>query len=366
MRAVNPAPSRRRFLSASALASASLAPAVHAQSPAIRWRLSSAFPKSLDLIYGAGESFAQMVSSATEGRFQISVSPLGELSSLPQLVETTQTGAVQCAHVYPSYFFGKDETFALDGAVPFGLTARQHLAWLTEGNGQALLRAIYRSYGIVNFPLGNTGAQLGGWYRRELQNLGDLQGLKMRITGFAGRIANRLGVIPQNIRDADFPAALERGQIDAAHWFAPVDDAKLQLQRSAPFVYMPSWWQGGMAFSLYINEAAWDALPSAYKSVVEMAAARAHNEMLARYEARNPLALRQMQTGGARLSRYPQDIIGAAFRASNAVYAELSASNTNWRRVFEDWNKFRTEAVGWSRAAEGSYDAMMQGLRWPA
>ncbi len=358
---------RRTFLTASSVvASAGLgvAPAiVRGQSPAVRWRCTSAFPKSLDLIYGGAETLSRLVSQMTGGKFQISVYPAGEIATMPQIVDSVQSGAVECGHTYPSYYFGKDEVFALDGAVPFGLNARQMLAWTTEGNGAKLLRDFYRGYGIVNFPLGNTGAQMGGWYRRELRTVTDLNGLKMRIGGFAGRVALRLGVVPQNVKDADVYSALEKSQIDAADWVSPYDDLKAGFYRVAPIYYHPAWWEGGAQFALYVNQKAFDALPAEYKIILEAACARAHAEMLARYDARNPQALRTLLSSGARLYRFPVEIVNAAFKVSNETYAELSATNPNWRRVYEDWSRFRSDAHAWTRVSDSAFDQIMQSVR---
>jgi TRAP-type mannitol/chloroaromatic compound transport system substrate-binding protein len=357
--------SRRSFLNATTAAAAGTlagAPAVHAQ-PIVRWRLASAFPRSLEIIFSATDTLARLVSQASNGRFHISVSAEDELAPMPQMVEQVQAGQIECAHTFPAYYFGKDETFALDGAVPFGLTSRQMNAWVTEGNGLKLMRDFYRGYNIVNFPLGNTGAQLGGWYRKEIKSVADLNGLKMRSTGFAGRVGLRMGVQPQNVKPADLYGALEKGTIDAVDWYAPVDDAKMNFQRVAPFCYFPSWWEGGSQMSLYVNAKAWEALPADFKAILEMASARAHLEMQARYDARNPQALRTLLASGARLNRFPAEVLNAAFKAASEYYAELSASNANWKKVFDDWSKYRSDAFAWSRVSDGAFEQMMQGMR---
>jgi TRAP-type mannitol/chloroaromatic compound transport system substrate-binding protein len=355
--------SRRNFLLAGAAAGTLAAPTVHAQSPMVRWRLTTAFPKTLELMSGASESLARYVTQMSGGRFHISVHAPGELAQMPQIVDAVKDGTVECGHTYPAYYFGKDETFALDGAVPFGLNARQMSAWSTEGNGAKLMRDFYRTYNIVNFPLGNTGAQMGGWYRKEIRSVADLSGLKLRMGGFASRVAMRIGIAPQNVKEAEIYTALEKGTIDGADWYTPFDDLKAQFFRVAPFYYYPGWWEGSAQLSLYCNSKAYDALPADYKLILETAAARVHAEMLTRYDIKNPQALRTLLSSGTRLYRFPQEILSAAFKASNEHYAELSASNPNWKRVFEDWSKYRSDQNAWFRVAEGSFDQFMQAQR---
>jgi TRAP-type mannitol/chloroaromatic compound transport system substrate-binding protein len=185
----------------------------------------------------------------------------------------------------------------------------------------------------------------------------------MRTTGFAGRVGLRLGIQPQNIKVQDVYAALERGALDAADWYSPVDDLKQNFQRVAPYSYFPSWWEGGVQFGLYVNAKAYDALPAEFKLILEMACAQAHSQMQARYDARNPQALRSMLASGARLNRFPLEVMNAAFKAANEHYAELSANNPNWRRVFEDWSKFRSDGFAWSRVADGAFEQTMQAMR---
>ncbi len=356
---------RRSFLNkasagAGVLAAAVAAPAVAQSQSQVRWRLASSFPKSLDTIYGGAEVFSKAVSDSTGGRFQISVHAAGELVPPFGVVDAIQNGTVEAAHTAPYYFFGKDETFALDCAVPFGLNSRQQSAWMYEGNGLKLLREFYSAYNIVNFPLGNTGAQMGGWYRKEIKSVADIKGLKMRIGGFGGRVLQRVGGVPQNIPGGEIYPALEKGTIDAAEWVGPYDDEKLGFNKVATHYYYPGWWEGGPQLVLYVNNKAWAALSAEFKAVVEAAASHAHVVMQARYDVRNPIALKRLVASGTKLHRFPKDVLEASFKAANEVYAELVEKNANWKKVFEDWVKFRTDQVTWFRFAEAGFDDFMQ------
>jgi len=357
---------RRRFVRSAGFAgvlAAGVAPAlVHAQVN-VRWRLASSFPKSLDTLTGATELFAAKISDMSGGRFQIAVHGGGELMPPGEVVDGVQKGAVEVAHTAPYYFVGKDETFALGCAIPFGLNARQTNAWMYEGNGLKLMREFYRGYNIVNFPGGNTGAQMGGWYRKELKSLADMKGLKMRIAGLAGRVMERLGVVTQSIPGSELYAALEKGTVDAAEWVGPYDDQKLGLAKVAPYYAYPSWWEGGPECDFLINSKAWDALPKEYQAMVETAACLAHTDMLAKYDARNPKALKELVGSGVHLFRFPRDAMDAAFKESQALFSEISARNPRWKKIYEDLAAFRRDQNLWFRVAEAGFDDFMQSRR---
>lgn len=353
---------RRLFLKNAGIAgivAAGTAPAIVSAQANIRWRLASSFPKSLDTVYGGAETFAKNVTEATGGKFTVTVHAGGELVPAMGVVDALQQDTVECAHTAPYYFFGKDESFALDCAIPFGMNSRQQTAWMYDGNGLKLLREFYAQYNIVNFPMGNTGAQMGGWYRKEIKSLADINGLKLRIGGFGGRVITKLGAVPQNIPAAEIYQSLEKGTVDAAEWIGPYDDLKLGLHKVAKNYYFPAWWEGSTQFSLMVNSKAYNALSNEYKSVVRQAASDAHVEVQARYDARNPTALKQLIAEGAKLNRFPKEVMDAAFKASREVYADLNASNPNWKKIYADYSRFQADAYQWAGVAEGSFDQYM-------
>jgi TRAP-type mannitol/chloroaromatic compound transport system substrate-binding protein len=355
---------RRKFLARATVGAAAAAtvtaPAVVQAQATVRWRLASSFPKSLDTIYGAAEVFSKQVSAATGGKFTISVHAAGELMPAFGVLDGVQNATVEAAHTAPYYFFGKDPTFAMDCAIPFGFNSRQMTAWMYEGNGLKLFREFYRGFNIVNFPMGNTGAQMGGWYRKEIKSVADMKGLKMRIGGFGGRVLERIGAVPQNIPGGEIYTALEKGTIDAAEWVGPYDDLKLGFFKVAPNYYYPGWWEGGPQLTLYVNTKAWDALSADYKAIVEACASHAHVNMQAIYDGRNPGALKQLVAGGTKLHRFPKDVMDAAFKAAFEVYAELNASNPAWKKIYDDYNAFRRDQNLWFRFAEAGFDDFMQ------
>lgn len=353
---------RRSYIKHAGIAgvlAAGAAPAVHAQA-AIRWRLASSFPKALDTIYGAAEVFAQKVKAMSGGKFEITVHPAGELMPAFGTVDGVEKATVEMTHTAPYYFFGKNEAFALGCAIPFGLNSRQMTAWMYEGNGMKLMRDFYAKYNMINFPGGNTGAQMGGWYRKEINTVADLKGLKFRVGGFAGKVAERLGVVPQNIPGGEIYQALEKGTIDAAEWVGPYDDQKLGFNKVAPNYYYPGWWEGGPQLDFFINDKAFNALSAENKAIVESACAYAHTEMQARYDAKNPAALKQLVAAGAKLRPFSNEIMNAAFKEAMGLYDDLNKSNPEWKKIYEDYSKFRADANLWFRFTEATFDRFMQ------
>jgi TRAP-type mannitol/chloroaromatic compound transport system substrate-binding protein len=341
---------------------AGAAPAVHAQA-AIRWRLASSFPKALDTIFGAADVFAQKVNAMSGGKFSISVHPGGELMPAFGVVDGVQQGTVEVAHTAPYYFFGKNDVFAIGTAIPFGLNSRQLTAWFYDGNGMKLMREFYDQYNIVNFPGGNTGAQMGGWYRKEIKTVADIKGMKMRIGGFAGKVLTRMGGVPQNIPGGEIYQALEKGTIDATEWVGPYDDEKLGFYKVAKNYYYPGWWEGGAQLDFFINKAAFNGLSKENQAIVEAAASYAHTEMQARYDARNPAALKRLVAAGAKVLPFPKAVMDLAFKESMALYAELSASNPEWKKIYGDYAAFRKDANLWARFTEATFDRYMQSAK---
>lgn len=346
---------RRSFLHTAAAglaAGAVAAPAIAQTSPTINWRLASSFPKSLDTIYGAAEIMAKRVSQLTDGRFNIRVFPGGEIVPALQVMDAVQAGTVEMGHSASYYYFGKDATFAFDTAVPFGMTARQQTAWIDQGGGRQLLREFFDDYGIINFMGGNTGCQMGGWFRKEVQQPQDLNGLKMRVGGFAGRVLQRLGVVPQQIAGGDIYPALEKGTIDAAEWIGPYDDEKLGFNKVAPFYYTPGWWEASAQLSFYVGKKDWDKLPKEYQHALEVATYEAHVAMQAMYDARNPAALARLLKSGVKLRTFSKPILDACYKAAQEVIDEEAGKNPKFKKVLDPWRRFLLDQNNWYSVAE--------------
>ncbi|UYN96983.1 MAG: ABC transporter substrate-binding protein [Enhydrobacter sp.] len=358
---------RRKFLRSAGIGGAAVAtavttlgaPAIAQSMPEIKWRLASSFPKSLDTVFGAGEFFAKRVATITDDKFQIGVFAAGELVPGLEVLDAVQNETVECGHTASYYYVDKDPTFAFDTAMPFGLNTRQHNAWVYFGGGLEAMREFYKDYNVTSFLVSHTGAQMGGWWRKEIKAPEDLKGVKMRIGGLAGQALAKLGVAPQQIAGGDIHEAFEKGTIDAAEWVGPYDDRKLALNKVAPFYYYPGWWEGAAALSLYVGSKAFAALPAMYKEAIAAAAGDTVSWSVAKYDAQNPRALRELVGAGTKFLPFPQSVLEACYGAANDLYAETVVKNARFRKIYESWRQFRNEQVLWFRVAESTFDNFM-------
>jgi TRAP-type mannitol/chloroaromatic compound transport system substrate-binding protein len=350
---------RREFLKSAGVGAAAVAvaaPAIAQSAPELKWRLTSSFPKSLDTIYGAAEVFSKAVAEATDNKFQIQVFAAGEIVPGLSAADAVQTGTVEMCHTASYYYFGKDPTFAFGTAVPFGFNTRMQNSWMFFGGAMDLMNDFYKKFNIYAIPAGNTGAQMGGWFRKEIKDVGDLNGLKMRIGGFAGTVMQRLGAVPQQIAGGEIYPALEKGTIDAAEWVGPYDDEKLGFYKVAKYYYYPGWWEGSAMLHNFFNIDKWNALPAGYKSILRSASAVANEWMVAKYDAANPAALRRLVAAGAEMKPFSQPVLEACYKASNDIYAETSAKNPEFKKVYDSMAAFRGDEYLWWQVAEYTFD----------
>ncbi|MGE0036551.1 MAG: TRAP transporter substrate-binding protein [Xanthobacteraceae bacterium] len=353
---------RRQFLQGAGLATAATAvavPAIAQSMPEIKWRLTSSFPRNLDALFGAAEVFAKAVAEATDNRFQITAFAAPEIVPALQAADAVSAGNVEMCQTASYYYFGKDPTFAFGTAVPFGLNTRMQAAWMFQGGGIDLMNNFYKKFNIYGIPCGNTGAQMGGWFRKEIKSLADLKGLKFRIGGFAGKVLEPLGVVPTQIAGGEIYQALERGTIDAAEWVGPYDDEKLGLYKVAPNYYYPGWWEGSAMIHHFINIPKWESLPKAYQQVIRSATDTSYNWMISRYDALNPPALQSLRGKGMQLHPFPQDVMDACYKSANTVLAQTAAANADFKKVYDAMVAFRGPEYVWWSVAEYNYDSFM-------
>jgi TRAP-type mannitol/chloroaromatic compound transport system substrate-binding protein len=353
---------RRTFLAGASLAAAGsvAAPAVAQSMPDIRWRLTSSFPRQLDTIFGTAQTLAKYVAEATDNRFQIQAFPAGELVGGLQALDAVQTGAIECAHTPLYFYFGKEPALAFATGVPFGLNARQQHSWWHFGEGREIINGLLTSkFNATSLACGNSGTQMGGFFRKELRDVSDLSGLKFRIGGLGGLVLAKLGVVPQQIAGGDVYPALERGTLDAAEFVGPYDDEKLGLSKVAKYYYAPGWWEGGAMLHLAVNLQKWNELPKHYQAILFQASEAANNWMLAKYDAVNAAALRRMVGTGTELRTFPQSIMEASLKAANELYAEQSAKNADFKKAYDSMVAFRTDLLPWWQLNEYAFDTFM-------
>ena len=357
---------RREFLKAAGVgmtASAVAAPAIAQSMPEVKWRLAASWPKSLDTLFGGCEYFAKRVSEITDNKFQIQVFAAGELVPGLQVLDAVQNGTVEMGNTALYYYWGKDPAFTFGTALPFGLNARQMNSWLRFGGGADLLNDLLKNFNCTGVAAANTGAQMGGWFRKEIKSIDDLRGLKMRIGGFAGTIMAKVGAVPQQLAAGDIYPALEKGTLDACEWVGPYDDEKLGFYKVAKYYYYPGWWEGcGQAHNI-INLAKWDELPKSYQSAILTASGDAWEWVIGRYDYNNPPALKRLLSQGVLLRAFPPDVMEASYKAATEIYADLSKTNPHFKKLYDSLVAFRGDSLVWLQVAELSFDSFMIRMR---
>ncbi|WP_218575049.1 TRAP transporter substrate-binding protein [Reyranella sp. CPCC 100927] len=357
---------RRRLIGASAGAvagSLAAAPAIADSTPAIRWRMASSYPKSLDTVFGEATLIADRVRALTDGKFDIRVFAAGEIVPPLQVLDAVQNGTIECGHSAGFFYIGKQPALVFDTGVPFGLTPRQHNAWMQHGGGLELMREVYAAFNVIQFPTGNTGAQMGGWFRKEIQTPDDLKGLRIRAPGFVGRVYAKLGAVPQTIAGGDIFPALEKGTLDAVEWVGPYDDERLGLHKAAKFYYAPGVLELGASLCWIAGSNAWNALPPLYQQALRSACAEAATATIAKYDANNPPALRRLIAAGAKLSYWPAGVMKAMQKVTYELLDESAGADPLFRKIYESWKAFRDEQHLWFAVNDGAAERFVYANR---
>lgn len=325
--------------------------------PSIDWQMATSWPANLDTIFGGAQIFAERVAAMTGGKFKITPHPAGELAPGLKVLDVVSQGEAPIGHTSSYYYMDKSPATTFGTSLPFGLTAQQQNSWLYEGGGLALMQDFFaRKFNIIQFPAGNTGTQMGGWFRKEINTVADLQGLKMRIAGPGGQVMARLGVTVQTLPGGEIYAALESGAIDSAEWVGPYDDEKLGLHKVTTYYYAPGWWEPGPTLDVQINLSEWNKLPAIYKEIIQAAAYQANMQMLARYDARNTEALERLLAQGVQLRTYSTEILEAAQTIAFELFDEYAASDADFKAIFAAWKPFRDRLYAWTNLNEGVFE----------
>jgi TRAP-type mannitol/chloroaromatic compound transport system substrate-binding protein len=357
---------RRQFLqaaSAGLATTAIAAPAIAQSSPEVKWRLTASWPKSLDTLYGGCEYFSKRLAEITDNKFQIQVFASGEIVPGLQVLDAVSNGTVEIGNTALYYYWGKDPAFTFGTALPFGLNTRQMISWIRHGGGEDLLNDLLKDYNCIGFAAANTGAQMGGWFRKEIQTTEDLKGLKFRVGGFAGTILSRLGTVPQQLAAGDIYPALEKGTIDAAEWVGPYDDEKLGFAKIAKYYYYPGWWEGCGQSHNVINLAKWRELPKTYQSAIITASNDTWLWTLSKYDYVNPPALIRLVASGVQLRAFPQTVLEDCYKTANTIYTELSQTKTHFKKLYESLVPYRSTAYAWLQVAEIGFDTFQVRMR---
>ncbi|ABG53410.1 TRAP dicarboxylate transporter- DctP subunit [Trichodesmium erythraeum IMS101] len=323
--------------------------------PQIKWKMTTSWPKTLNTLFGGAEKICDRVAALTNGRFTITPYQAGEIVGGLEVLDSVQQGTIECGHTCSSYYKGKNSALVFATSVPFGLTAQQQNGWLYHGGGLEAIQKVYTDFNVINFPAGNTGAQMGGWFRQEINTLADLNGLKMRIPGLGGDVMSKLGVNVQVLPSGEIYLALERGVIDAAELSGPYDDHKLGLYKAAKYYYYPGWWEPGPTIDILVNLDAWNKLPKEYQEIFQTAAYETNLNMLAQYDALNSKALLKLMAKDVQFKTFSPEIMEAAQKATFDICEENASQDESFKEVYQQWKKFREQVFNWNKFNELSF-----------
>ena len=331
------------------------APAIAARKR-FNWKLVTTWPPNFPIFQEGVEKFAKDIEEMSDRRLRISVFAGGELVPAMQTFDAVSQGTIQMGHGAAYYWSGKVPAAQFFTAVPFGMNAQGMNAWLYQGGGLNLWRDIYRPFNLVPFPMGNTGVQMGGWFRKKINSIADLKWLKMRIPGLGGKVMARAGVNPVLLPGGEIYTALERGTIDATEWVGPFHDQRLGLYRAAKNYYYPGWHEPGPVLELTVNSKAWSELPKEYQLMIETGAAAANTWMHAEFDAKNLLALRELkQKHKVEVIEFPADVIRELKRLTHETLKEEAAKDNSFREVYQAYKSFHKSNNAWNEISDAAY-----------
>ncbi len=317
--------------------------------------MATSWPENLDIVFGTAQRICDRVGELTGGNFTITAFAAGGIAPPLEILETVQSSSAECGHTAGYYYTGKNKAFAFATSMPFGLNPHQHLAWLYGAGGLELIRGLYADFGVINFPAGSTGNQMGGWFRNKVGSMSEMEGLKMRMPGLGGEVLKRIGANAQNMPPNEILLGLERGNIDAAEWVGPYEDEKLGLNQYASYYYYPGWHEPGTTYELIVNQEAYERLPEGYRQALEVVSFEAQVSMLSQYDAANREALQRLISGGTQLIVYTEEILQGARQATNDLYAEYASQDATFKKLYDNWNAFREGIYRWNSVNERSF-----------
>jgi TRAP-type mannitol/chloroaromatic compound transport system substrate-binding protein len=328
--------------------------------PELRWDMATSWTPAVDILFGGAQLFADIVNTMTSGKVVITPRAAGELAPGTQVLDVVQQGAVPIGHTASYYYIGKSPAAAFATCLPFGLTAQQQNAWFYGGGGLEVIQQFYTSkFNVLPLPAGNTGMQMGGWFRREINTVADLQGLEdaHRRSGRPGdgQVGRqRAGAARRRNLPGDADGRHRRRRVG---W--PLRRPETEPEQTAEFYYRPGWWEPGSTLEVNINLDEWNKLPELYQAAIQTAAAQANLVMLSRYEAANDQALKKLVAGGTQLREYSPEIMNAAYAAWLELVDEFSAADADFKAIYEQWNAFRTSIYNWNKTNEFAFTSFV-------
>lgn len=322
----------------------------------IEWKMYTTWPKNFPGLGTGANNLAKFITEMSGGRLTVRVFGAGERVPALEVFNAVSQGSAEMGHCAAYYWKGRSAAAPFFTSVPFGLTAQEMNGWLYYGGGLELWRELYDQFNLIPFDAGNTGVQMGGWFRKEINSLSDLKGLKMRIPGLGGEVLSRLGVTTVNIPGGELFTALEKGAIDATEWVGPYNDMAFGLHKAAKHYYYPGWQEPGPTLEAIVNKDAWNALPADLQAVVAQAAAATSQHMLAEYTARNQKALETLvNQHSVKIHPFPKDVMTALRKTSDEVIQDLIADDPFSKKVFDSFDAYRQEVSKYTKLSDGAY-----------
>ncbi|WAJ71134.1 TRAP transporter substrate-binding protein [Catenovulum adriaticum] len=332
----------------------------------VTWKMVTTWPKNFPGLGTVPEQFAKDVAVMSAGRLNIKIYGAGEMVPALQIFDAVKSGAAQMGHGAAYYWKGKIPAAQFFTALPFGMNAQEMNSWFYYGGGNELWRELYEPFGLIPLPGGNTGVQMAGWFRKEINSLDDLKGLKMRIPGLAGDVISKLGAIPVSLPGGEIFSSMQSGAIDATDWVGPYNDQAFGLYKVAPYYYATAWQEAGAAMEFIINEEAMNALPKDLQRIVKVAAEKTNANMLALYTAKNNQALQTLiNDHQVQVKQFPQDVIKGLKQASQEVIADLVATDPQTAKIYQSYKSFLTRSAKYHELTELNYYQNRQGVEWP-
>ncbi len=310
-------------------------------------RLATSWPAHFPIMGTGVEKFAQRVEDISGGSLQIKIYPKNVLVPALAVFDACSSGQIDAFHSGPYYWKGKNSAFALFSGMPFGFTAEEINSWMLFGGGMDLWREQYAKYNLHPFLGGNTNIQMGGWFRKPIRSLADMQGLKMRIPGLGGEVFSRMGVNPILLPAGEIYTSLERGVIDATEWVGPALDIKMGFYKVAPYYYS-GWHEPGSVLELTFNKHLWSKLAFEHQSMIEVASSELNANMATEFHAKNILALQELKKLNVTLAQFPNDVTEAGKKALIEVVRDLSAKNNDFANVYKSIASYLILSKEWS------------------
>ncbi len=360
---------RRQFLTTAGVATAAAATAACSQkgNPAAgaaaaparaeyRWKLVTTWPPNFPGLGTGANLFAEMIEKCSNGRIRIKVYGATELVPAFEVFDAVARGTAELGHAGAYYWKGKTETASFFSAIPFGFTPAEMNGWLYYGGGMELWREAYKPFGVMPLVCGNSGCQMGGWFKKEIRSISDLKGLKMRIPGIGGDVFARAGGTTVTLAGGEIFTALETGAIDAAEFVGPYNDLAFGLYKAAKYYYYPGWQEPGSALECLVNQKAFDALPPDLQEIVRTAARATNDNMLAEMTARSAEALDQLvNVHKVELREFPADVLKLLRDMSRQICEERAAADPLFGRTYASFTKYLKSVSSWTRIADEAY-----------